>query len=302
MNRYPPQIVSRLACPQCSRKIIQVENERWICENCHLTFSPTSGGALDLRLKNNKVTSLNLPIYSETIPEDQVCIEKEHFNPQPEVDYSSIPAPRHVSPQTLSWFPKAKSADAMVIDIGCCDAVHRSICEHAGFIYAGIDILAEEAPILGDAHAVPFLDATFDFAISFCVFESIRNPFIAITEALRVLKPGGLFIGSVAFLEPYHDNSYFHFTHYGIYNVLDFAGFKDIKIFYGQNWTGLDAISQMGLFPRAPRSLSKAAIFPVKILSRLYWKAAAMIKSSRVLSHQFIKNAGAFDFIALKPG
>ena len=77
--------------------------------------------------------------------------------------------------------------------------------------------------ILGDAAALPFRDASFDFVASFAAVEHLQNPFIAMRETCRVLKPGGAFIGTAAFLEPYHLESYFHCTHLGTAQLLKSA-------------------------------------------------------------------------------
>ena len=71
-------------------------------------------------------------------------------------------------------------------------------------------------------------------ALRLCHSECNENPrnrhwdcnvTVAIAELQRVLKPGAAFFGVVAFLEPFHDNSYCHLTHLGTRSVLESAGF-----------------------------------------------------------------------------
>jgi len=45
--------------------------------------------------------------------------------------------------------------------------------------------------VVGDAHALPFRDSSFDRVFAFNVFEHLRDPARAAREILRVLKPGG---------------------------------------------------------------------------------------------------------------
>ncbi len=103
--------------------------------------------------------------------------------------------------QLLSYFPRGTYGGA-ILDIGCGGEPFREICSHTNLDYIGIDY--DRAPhYLADAHALPFKDSSFDAAISFAVLEHLRNPFVALREIMRVLKPGAPFIGTVAFLEPF---------------------------------------------------------------------------------------------------
>lgn len=48
--------------------------------------------------------------------------------------------------------------------------------------------------VQGDAHAMPWPDASFDFVYSFSVFEHVSDPAKCLDEVIRVLKPGGVFL------------------------------------------------------------------------------------------------------------
>lgn len=68
--------------------------------------------------------------------------------------------------------------------------------------------------------------------IFFCmeVLEHVPNPFNAIKEIQRVLKPGGILIGSTPFVFPIHDEPYdfFRYTKYGLRNL--FKTFEEIQL------------------------------------------------------------------------
>jgi SAM-dependent methyltransferase len=77
-----------------------------------------------------------------------------------------------------------------------------------------------------DGVKIPFPDNRFDVAYSRQVFEHVRYPEQLLKEIYRVLKPGGLFIGSVSQLEPYHSYSFWNFTYYGFAVICSDAGLK----------------------------------------------------------------------------
>jgi len=192
-------------------------------------------------------------------------------NPRPEVDFSATSVPHHLSGELLSYFPKATVPGALALDIGCGTARHREVCEHAGFAYVGLDYDAPDASILGDAHALPFADASFEFVLLIAVLEHLRFPYVAIREARRVLKPGGRLIGDVAFLEPFHSDSFYNHTHLGLWNLLHDADLAIHRIAPSSGWTGLFALACMGLFPRLPRRLVRVLVLPLEVLHRAWW-------------------------------
>lgn len=72
--------------------------------------------------------------------------------------------------------------------------------------------------VVGDAHHLPFRDATFDRVFAFNVFEHLADPGAAAQEIHRVLKPGGAVAIHTAFLQPLHEepNHFYNATEYGV--------------------------------------------------------------------------------------
>jgi len=72
--------------------------------------------------------------------------------------------------------------------------------------YQGLDIAPEFASdrvIIRDVSlGLPFPDASFDFVFCIEVMEHVPNPFAALTEIRRVLRPDGVLVLSVP--NPYH--------------------------------------------------------------------------------------------------
>ncbi len=73
---------------------------------------------------------------------------------------------------------------------------------------------------------LPFPDNYLDLIFCHQVLEHVRYPDALISDALRVMKPNGIFMGSVSYLEPYHSYSIFNFTPYGIVRIFGDAGFE----------------------------------------------------------------------------
>lgn len=72
-----------------------------------------------------------------------------------------------------------------------------------------------------DGETLPFNNGTFDLVFSKQVFEHVYRPEKLLKEINRVLKNGGIFIGSVSYLEPYHSLSITNFTPYGLKKMLN---------------------------------------------------------------------------------
>ena len=60
--------------------------------------------------------------------------------------------------------------------------------------------------VIGSAMALPFPDARADLVILQGVLEHVEDAVGTIAEAVRVLKPGGLFYTEMPFLQPYHES------------------------------------------------------------------------------------------------
>jgi ubiquinone/menaquinone biosynthesis C-methylase UbiE len=132
----------------------------------------------------------------------------------------------------------------------------RSWLNGLGHRYVGIDISKVRVyewlqkfggpDLLADAHFLPFQDGKFDVVYSIAVTEHLACPFLVAQEVFRVLKPGGFYLGNCSFLEPWHDNSFFHMTPLGVYELLVQAGFKPLFIWPERNYSGYQAMMAMG--------------------------------------------------------
>lgn len=299
-----PAVEYALQCPTCRTRLDRNSNVKLSCSSCKSVFTSNATGTFDLRIQKPKKVSIAFQIpfpcnrkdipYSEDLPQ----------NPRPQVDFGAIPVPHHLSGELMTHFPKASEKGALMLDLGCGNTVHRQVCEHAGFTYVGVDYESPEAPFLADAHALPFQDESFEFLLSIAVLEHIQFPFVAIREAQRVLKPGGIFIGTVAFLEPFHSNSFYHHSRIGTLNTLLYGGFEIAHIAASTSWTVFTAQADMSghtLFPRFPKFLSRNIILLPDRMSRV-WRKMGLLLNDRIIKKRWADvTSGAFYFIARKP-
>lgn len=270
------------------------------CGECHDTYLLTQKGQLDLRLKRAK--KLEMELYLELSPNEHT----DPLIPLPEgrliEELKGLKPPKHLNRKMLSHVPKGREG-SLALDLGCGKGLHKPVCEKAGFRWVGVDISPSSgARVLADAHALPFKPETFEFSLAIALWEHLGHPLVAAREVGRVLKPGGLLLGSVAFLEPFHGNSYYHHTHLGIINVLKGAGFQVEWVSPQERWDALTALSG-ALFPRAPKWLSLSLIGVIRRASAVWWKTGLLLlrgtKGNGLKKLCYM--AGAFVFKASKP-
>ena len=137
-----------------------------------------------------------------------------------------------------------------VLDLGCGegDSVDMFKRVMPSALWHGVDI--ESSPEVQrrtrrdisfdtfDGINLPYGDNFFDIIYTNQVLEHVRYPDRLLPHVARTLKPGGLFIGGVSYLEPYHSRSIFNFTPYGLSCVIEGAGLKLLEI-----RPGIDAFS-----------------------------------------------------------
>jgi len=73
-----------------------------------------------------------------------------------------------------------------------------------GPLWINLDVAAGPGvDVVGDAHAMPFADASFDAVVLSAVLQYCYNPLRVADEVRRVLRPGGLVMVNAPFLQPY---------------------------------------------------------------------------------------------------
>jgi len=159
--------------------------------------------------------------------------------------------------------------------------------------------------LFADAHNLPFESESFDFYTSMAVYEHLVSPLQAALEANRILRPGGIFFGSAAFVYGFHDRaSFHHMTHGGLLWTFRMAGFEVDRIW--PDWSYTASIPEMafGEGPGVPWRLASGAV--LKMLDASFVATSDLFR--RLLGKQRIdrdarnvERAGSLSFVARKP-
>lgn len=102
-----------------------------------------------------------------------------------------------------------------ILEIGAGEYISHIQYLKGHYHYFSLNLLLSEKPaIVGDACAIPLRDNSIDSIIMLEVLEHILTPALSIKECMRVLKKGGIMIGSTRFIYPQHGapNDYYRFT------------------------------------------------------------------------------------------
>ncbi len=122
--------------------------------------------------------------------------------------------------------PTIKGAEPpLMVDFGGGAGEHAGFRE--GFRYVVIDV----APVAKDVETIthdlntpmPFDDGAVDVVFSNQVLEHLSDPWTAVRDIGRVLKPGGLCLASTVFSYRYHPypEDYWRFTHAGLRHLFE---------------------------------------------------------------------------------
>jgi SAM-dependent methyltransferase len=295
-----------LVCPLCRSALI-ADGDRLTCARCAETYRRSST-QVDLRPPHARVATLELEVGGPADWPPRALFQP--LRADPDARYPVADADlgttrtygNRLTRELLSHFPVVGPEGGLMLDLGSGEGQFRDLIPATGLDYVSLDTDGDEADVLGDAHALPFRDGSFSFVLAMSVVEHLRFPRVAMREVRRVLRPGGRFIGSVAFMEPFHLDSYFHHSHLATYDVLRTAGFDVIAIAPSVEWAGVRPMAEMSLFAGAPRprAVGRLAAWPLSVAHRGWWRARAMLGRASELDRR-LEVAGGFRFVADAP-
>jgi SAM-dependent methyltransferase len=168
-------------------------------------------------------------------------------------------ARQYLSQDYLRGAMMAPDAPTLMVDLGCGKGASAGFAKRykPDIRWVGVDIMqsdyATQVPneqvLLYDGVNLPFADNSVPLIYSNQVMEHVRHPEPLLREIKRVLRPGGVFIGSTSQLEPYHSWSLWNYTIYGFKVLTEDAGLvlEEVR-------PGIDGISlvQRQWFGRRP--------------------------------------------------
>ena len=240
---FNPWYAAILSCPDCGGAYTRRSAQELWCSGCAAIrlLRPNA----DLLPKKHASRVVELPVNLELEPH----LSRIELN-RPRLTYSGPRGARDGS-ELLSILDQTLRHKGAVLDLGCGPKDQAIPVMSLGHQYVGIDFSHAAADVLADAHSLPFRSASFDFVLSYAVLEHLHNPFLALGEVGRVLKPGGIMCGTVSLGEPFHD-SFFHHTAWGLISLCVASHFEVVRLW--PCWDTLDGLAEMGRYSRVVRA------------------------------------------------
>ncbi|MFN2385466.1 MAG: methyltransferase domain-containing protein [Thermoanaerobaculia bacterium] len=299
-ERLLDSIESLLCCPYCHGRLNR-SAASLSCPQCKEDF-PLRNGRLDFLLRRDVVRHLDFRVGNDRPRPDGFPFTYPMSPPRedwiPSEKWTQLRRPQVT---LLKYVPRPTRRPSFALDLGCGSAKDRAFIESLGYVYVGCDPFNERAPMMADAHALPFRDGSFGVVFALTVMEHFQNPFVATAEIRRILEPGGRFIGTVEQLVPFHMDSYYNMTQYGIYNVLAQTGLDPLCISPATGWTGVVAHYSGSYWRGVPKKVRLAIARSQDRFSRSLWTLRARIKrepTDDLVKDWMLKFAGGFKFVA----
>jgi SAM-dependent methyltransferase len=295
-------IDARLACVICHEPFVMVDGPMLSCRGCGRVASRLPDGRWDFRLGPDDCVTYTRRYSPATVSAALDAPLQTEQPSQPPRNRFADAIPVHLTSAQVSYLPTGRPGH-VALDLGCGHGMQRGILEKLGYDCYAVDYEGSAADDLVDAHALPLRSASIDLVMSIAVLEHLADPIRAASEVFRVLMPGGAFVGTVAFLEPFHDNSFFHFTHLGLSWALRTVGFEVEVISPIPGWDVVRAQIEMELASgsRASRTLARAAAAPFVWALLGYGAAGRKLARARERYARPLltaRHAGAFFFVA----
>lgn len=152
------------------------------------------------------------------------------------------------------------------------------------------DYRSNNAHLLTDVHNLPFKKDSFDLVLCTQAMEHWYNPYEAIRQISLILKPGGMLICSVSFLERWHGNSFFHCSPHAIFSMC-----LNNNLSLNDFWLGNEPLNDL---------IASRTIYKSKIINKLIIDISDLIysqfKDKKKLLRKQILSSKSYAFVATK--
>lgn len=161
----------------------------------------------------------------------------------------------------MRQFARQTPKGALVLDAGAGKSPYRHLFKHARYEAADFaELSTRYAPLdyVCNLTAIPVEDGRFDAIFCNQVLEHLPEPGRALTEMLRVLKPGGRMLLSAPLYYEEHQQPYdfFRYTQFALRRLFEEAGFQVTSIEWLEGYYGTVAYDFHQLSRLLPGDLS----------------------------------------------
>ncbi|MEA2626347.1 MAG: hypothetical protein QOD06_2392 [Candidatus Binatota bacterium] len=203
----------KLGCPAC-RSVLRIA-EDLSCGKCGRTYAIRDG-----------IPILLHGVVAENAELTRVAAAKESYYRYPWRARLAYPSLTNDSFQRLAIgrFLDSFPHGSLVVDVG------TSLRESDPRVLRLDLVFSRNLDLVGDAHALPFLDATVDGILCTGLIEHVADPIQLVEEIRRVLRPGGRAYATAPFIQGYHPSptDYRRYTREGIAQL--FAGCEVVSL------------------------------------------------------------------------
>jgi SAM-dependent methyltransferase len=136
-----------------------------------------------------------------------------------------------------------------VLDVGCGAGFSRAVVEAVGGRWTGVEPFEGGGQtVTANSEALPFPDFSFDVVLMNSVLQHLPELEKSFSEAARVLRKGGVFVGYVAFMECFQEISYNHLSFKALEYLSEKNGLK-LRSVSGGGSFGIDYHLSILLYP-----------------------------------------------------
>jgi SAM-dependent methyltransferase len=128
-------------------------------------------------------------------------------------------------------------AKGVLLDVGCGVKPYKEFSSNYVQSYIGIDHAdtphgMHEVDVISSAYEISLDDSYADCILCTEVLEHLEEPLVALKEAHRLLRPGGIALYTIPFSWPVHEEprDFYRYTEYGLRYLFEKAGFKILEI------------------------------------------------------------------------